>query len=242
MAVKLDKEVLIKHHFWILAGAFLLMALIPLIVLGTSVSTTVAKKQEDLENKKKAIVGFGAVKNEKWIVAYKEQDKVIDAKKDQIWKESWETQQDLMTFPEKMAPLFASLFMGDDLDPKPAEASMGVGPRSKRAGYGDRERAAHRHCRMTSTAHPRRIHGGGRAAGPVEGQLATVALVGVVIMLLEPVVVFTKTEYVPSTILVLRDGSESMDLKDAYAVYKEEAHDLVRHPYDALGKAPGKAQ
>jgi hypothetical protein len=47
--------------------------------------------------------------------------------------------------------------------------------------------------------------------------LRLVAIAGVVIMLLEPVVVFTKTEYVPSTILVLRDGSESMDLKDAYA-------------------------
>jgi hypothetical protein len=47
--------------------------------------------------------------------------------------------------------------------------------------------------------------------------LRMIALVGVVVMLLEPVVVFTKTEYVPSTILVLRDGSESMELKDAYA-------------------------
>ncbi len=47
--------------------------------------------------------------------------------------------------------------------------------------------------------------------------LRMVALAGVVVMLLEPVVVFTKTEQVPSTILVLRDRSESMDLKDAYA-------------------------
>src|SRR5260370_25232717 len=44
-----------------------------------------------------------------------------------------------------------------------------------------------------------------------------IGLIGVVVMLLEPVIVFTKTEYVPSTILVLRDNSESMDLKDAYA-------------------------
>ena len=47
--------------------------------------------------------------------------------------------------------------------------------------------------------------------------LRMIALGGVVIMLLEPVIVFTKTEQVPSTILVLRDQSESMDLKDAYA-------------------------
>ena len=47
--------------------------------------------------------------------------------------------------------------------------------------------------------------------------LRIAAIAGVVIMLLEPVVVFTKTEQVQSTILVLRDHSDSMDLKDAYA-------------------------
>ena len=47
--------------------------------------------------------------------------------------------------------------------------------------------------------------------------LRMAALLGVVVMLLEPVVVFTKTEQAPSTILVLRDQSESMDLRDAYA-------------------------
>ena len=61
----------------------------------------------------------------------------------------------------------------------------------------------------------------GRSLGfPIRVMLSTlrmIALLGVVIMLLEPVVVFTKTEHVPSTILILRDHSESMDLKDAYA-------------------------
>jgi hypothetical protein len=55
---------------------------------------------------------------------------------------------------------------------------------------------------------------------PIRVMFATlrmIVLLGVVAMLLEPVVVFTKTEHVPSTILVLRDQSESMDLKDAYA-------------------------
>src|SRR4051812_10824243 len=47
--------------------------------------------------------------------------------------------------------------------------------------------------------------------------LRMVALLGVVVMLLEPVVVFEKSEFVPSTILVLRDQSESMDLRDAFA-------------------------
>src|SRR5947209_12242601 len=55
---------------------------------------------------------------------------------------------------------------------------------------------------------------------PIRAMFATLRLLvlaGIVAILLEPVVVFTKTEYVPSTILVLRDASDSMSLKDAYA-------------------------
>ena len=36
-------------------------------------------------------------------------------------------------------------------------------------------------------------------------------------MLLEPVLIFDKTEYVPSNLIILTDNSESMDLRDAYA-------------------------
>ena len=46
--------------------------------------------------------------------------------------------------------------------------------------------------------------------------LRILALLGVLIMLLEPVIVFTRNEWQPSNLLVLKDVSESMDLKDAY--------------------------
>jgi hypothetical protein len=46
--------------------------------------------------------------------------------------------------------------------------------------------------------------------------LRILVLGGVVTMLLEPVLVFQKIEYVPSNLIVLNDVSESMDIKDAY--------------------------
>jgi hypothetical protein len=46
--------------------------------------------------------------------------------------------------------------------------------------------------------------------------LRGVALLGVVAMLLEPVVVFSRREWAPSNLLVLRDDSQSMDIRDAY--------------------------
>ena len=49
------------------------------------------------------------------------------------------------------------------------------------------------------------------------GTLRMIVLVGVLAMLLEPVLVFTKQEFVPSNLIVLTDRSSSMDLQDAYA-------------------------
>src|ERR671916_3441268 len=48
------------------------------------------------------------------------------------------------------------------------------------------------------------------------GTLRMVVLLGVLAMLLEPVLVFTKQEFVPSNLIVLTDRSSSMDLRDAY--------------------------
>lgn len=64
------------------------------------------------------------------------------------------------------------------------------------------------------------------------GVLRMIALLGVVVMLLEPVVVFEKTESVPSTILVMRDQSESMDLRDAFASqpYAERLAQVLQLP------------
>src|SRR3954470_14874545 len=55
---------------------------------------------------------------------------------------------------------------------------------------------------------------------PVRVMLSTLrmlVLLGILAMLLEPVLVFQKQEFVPSNLLVLTDRSSSMDLRDAYA-------------------------
>jgi hypothetical protein len=55
---------------------------------------------------------------------------------------------------------------------------------------------------------------------PIRVMLSTLRMVvlgGVLAMLLEPVLVFTKQEFVPSNLLVLSDRSSSMNLQDAYS-------------------------
>jgi len=118
MAVKIDKEVLIKHHFWILTGAFFLMALIPLLVLATSVSARVGKEKTDYEKGVKKIKDMKNPKNQNWVDAYGKQEDLVTQKKNEVWKQAWGTQRDLMTFPDAMASTFRNLYFGEDLGSK----------------------------------------------------------------------------------------------------------------------------
>src|SRR5262245_6317988 len=61
----------------------------------------------------------------------------------------------------------------------------------------------------------------GRGLGvPIRCVLAGLRLIvlgSVLVMLLEPVLVFSQDEWIASNLIVLKDQSESMDLRDAYA-------------------------
>ncbi len=59
------------------------------------------------------------------------------------------------------------------------------------------------------------------------GALRMIVLLGIVAMIMEPILVISKTEFVPSNLVVLTDRSESMDLKDAY-VDQKQADRLVQ--------------
>src|SRR5436190_1786087 len=54
--------------------------------------------------------------------------------------------------------------------------------------------------------------------------LRMVVLLGILAMLLEPAIVFSKQEFVPSNLLVLQDRSDSMELRDAYVDQNRAAH------------------
>src|SRR5438132_2283139 len=122
MAVKIDKEVLIKHHFWILTGLCVLLVLIPLFCLVGGVSGTVTKETEAMNGAKKKAQGIsGSVqKNEKWVAAYSKQDKIVDDRRIVVWKQASQTQTDFMTWPEGLLseyPSFKTKQFGDPLTP-----------------------------------------------------------------------------------------------------------------------------
>ena len=55
MAATLDKDTVVKHSFWILAGCYVVLVLFCLGVLMTSVSATVQDEEAKLEKAKKTV-------------------------------------------------------------------------------------------------------------------------------------------------------------------------------------------
>jgi hypothetical protein len=106
MAAKVDKEMLIKHRFWILAGFFLLLVLIPLLVLATSVSATISAEEVKLTQAKKSLNDIKNPKNDKWVEAYQKQDSIVGKRKDEAWEEAWKLQEHMMTWPETLEAKF----------------------------------------------------------------------------------------------------------------------------------------
>src|SRR5207249_4016208 len=56
--MKVDKETLVKHHFWILLGVLLPMVLIALCTLWFGAASDVKKKEEELQAMKKQLEGL----------------------------------------------------------------------------------------------------------------------------------------------------------------------------------------
>jgi hypothetical protein len=117
MKVNVNKEQLLKHHFWILSGCYLLVVLIPLVLLGTGVSDSITKEQQTLESAKKDIKGVTNPKNQKWVDAFEKQDKFVEDKKNIIWAKAWELQKDMMTWPPDLQETFSQRYryMGDPI-------------------------------------------------------------------------------------------------------------------------------
>ena len=119
MAATLDKDTIVKHSFWILAGGYVLLVLACLVVLKTNVGATVQKEEEELAKAEGVVKGINDPKNQLFVDAYKKQDEIVDKKKDEVWGKAWETQKDMMTWPRDLQASFQNKYkyFGDPIDP-----------------------------------------------------------------------------------------------------------------------------
>jgi hypothetical protein len=103
--MKVDKKALAKHHFWILLGAFALVALILLIVIPVTVGGMIERKEAAIEAMSKGLDGKKNPKNKGQIAAVTEQTTQLGSRRETLQREMYRLQADLLSFPYELQAL-----------------------------------------------------------------------------------------------------------------------------------------
>src|ERR1700677_3839027 len=105
MKVNFNKEMLIKHRFWVLLGFAFLVGLVPLVLLATTVKAAIDQKKDELDKAQKKAQEEAKqleVRTQKEIDALKEQNEKLSGTKDDVHLKAYLTQQAMHTLPVQM--------------------------------------------------------------------------------------------------------------------------------------------
>lgn len=109
---KMDKDALKKNLFWIGLGVFCVLWLVAVVVVKTSADD---KKKKDWETAKGGIEGAlsKGPKTEAYLKPWVDHGQKFRNHKDVIWKQAWEQQGNMYTWPESMPPAVRPLYPSD---------------------------------------------------------------------------------------------------------------------------------
>ena len=125
MELKIDKETLIKQRFWVLLGVFVPLVLVAMVRLWTSVASANQKARADKDKK------FKELKDDKQrtMKDFEQLEAVLSkvaGRKNTMWRtRPWETQKDLMQWPEGLQPNSAVCISATKSLPNPATSFTG---------------------------------------------------------------------------------------------------------------------
>jgi hypothetical protein len=104
--MKLDKEALIKHRFWIFLGLEIPLVLIATLVLLLGVRAGIEKRKKEVDGKIKAVTSVKDVRNQNWVDELEKMEKGVNAKLTALWAEGWNVQSGLVTWPKSLESRF----------------------------------------------------------------------------------------------------------------------------------------
>ncbi|CAN5502497.1 hypothetical protein BH11PLA2_BH11PLA2_03650 [soil metagenome] len=113
----MNKDLLKKHHFWVVALVSLLLAFLAFIFLSSDVSGAIEAKETTIktaQTKTSSVKAPGVVA----LKAIEEQKKTLEKKKDELWKANWDAQKAFYTWPktaDRMFDSFNDLKFGDPI-------------------------------------------------------------------------------------------------------------------------------
>ncbi|MBN9520296.1 hypothetical protein J0H58_17495 [bacterium] len=90
--MKLDKDTLKKHHFWILLGIVPVVVLVAVLAVTATVGAAIEAKNKAVGDAQKEIDGKQNVKSDPLIKVLDDQKGQLEVKRTELWKENWERQ------------------------------------------------------------------------------------------------------------------------------------------------------
>ena len=103
MDMKLDKDTLVKHQFWILLGSYLLIWFIAMLWLPVAASEPIAtaKKNYDGATSSLKTASSNPVNTATFLPPWEKAAETFNAYKSVIWGKAWEFQAGMYSWPEK---------------------------------------------------------------------------------------------------------------------------------------------
>ncbi len=99
MAVKFDKELLLKHYFWIVSGVFLLLILI--LVVMEAINTPGTTEKTAFESGLKSVQGLtSGFKNDSFLPPWEARFKEYEEDKNTVWAQAWAPQSTIYDWPD----------------------------------------------------------------------------------------------------------------------------------------------
>ena len=96
-------DALKKHHFWILFGLVPLFVLIAVLMISSNVGGEVKKRADEIEATKKDLAGKTNPKSKGVLAEWDKAIATVDGKRGGLWKDNWDKQKDLFTWPKSDA-------------------------------------------------------------------------------------------------------------------------------------------
>jgi hypothetical protein len=104
--MKLDKETLLKHKFWLLLLVTVPLTLGAIFLLVTSVSGEISAKRKKVVSDLAAFQKVGDIKTPEEIAIAKRDADIEKGKEKIVWEKAYEKQEDLFTWPQKVEDEF----------------------------------------------------------------------------------------------------------------------------------------
>lgn len=112
--MRVDKDALIKHHWWILLALFFLLWLVTVVMIKTASAASKAKADFDSAQSSLKATEAKVPKNQSFNKPWEEYGATYTAQKDRIWGDAWEVQKDIFDWPSSPTAKLDRLKYYDD--------------------------------------------------------------------------------------------------------------------------------